>query len=95
MSQYRVALESLSSFIDKLAAFDNSAEAVTSTVDQLVSRLHETWAGSAADAHQSRHDEWMQAASNMREAVGKLRQAAHDAHHNYNRAVSANTTMWQ
>lgn len=46
MSHYRVELENLSSFIDKLAAFDNNAEAVTSTVDQLVSQLHETWGSS-------------------------------------------------
>ena len=94
MGYYRVTLEDLSSFIDKLAAFDKNAETITSTVDHLVAQLHVTWSGLGADAHQTRHDEWMKAAENMRDAVMKLRQAANDAHGNYHRAVTANTTMW-
>lgn len=94
MKRYRVDLDELLSFVDRLKAFDDRADELTVAVDRLVKELHMTWAGGAADAHQSSHDEWMQAAQQMREAVTELKDAADKAHKNYTEVVEINTAMW-
>lgn len=94
MRRYRVDLDELNSFADRLKAFDERSEQLTTAVDRLVKDLHMTWAGEAAGAHQSSHDEWMQAAARMREAVTELKDAAKKAHANYSEVIEINTAMW-
>jgi WXG100 family type VII secretion target len=90
---YRVELEELLAFVDKLQAFEAKAEALAARVDVQVSSLHTTWAGTAAAAHLTGHDEWMAAATEMREALADLRNAAENAHRNYTDAVKTNLAM--
>jgi WXG100 family type VII secretion target len=90
---YRVELEELLAFVDKLQAFEAKAEAIASRVDGQIAALHTTWAGTAADAHRISHDEWMVAATQMREALADLKTAAHTAHRNYTDAVKTNLEM--
>lgn len=94
MKRYRVDLDELLAFTDRLKAFDDRADELTTAVDRLVKELHMTWAGQAAGAHQSSHDEWMTAAQQMREAVTELKDAAHKAHKNYTEVIDINTAMW-
>lgn len=90
---YRVELEELLAFVDKLQAFEAKAEAIASRVDGQVAALHSTWAGTAADAHRASHDDWMAAATQMRESLTELKKAAHTAHLNYTDAVTTNLEM--
>lgn len=90
---YRVELDELLAFVDKLESFGKRAEAIAARVDSQVADLHTSWSGDAATAHRARHDEWIAAATQMREAVMELRQAAHTAHHNYVDAARLNVEM--
>jgi WXG100 family type VII secretion target len=94
MDRYRIDLDELLAFADRLKAFDGRADEIGSAVDGLVAQLHGTWHGEAAAAHQARHDEWMSAAAEMREAVAELHVAASKAHQNYTRVIELNTAMW-
>jgi len=90
---YRVELEELLAFVDRLQAFEAKAETIASRVDGQIAALHSTWSGSGADAHRSSHDEWMAAATQIREALADLKNAADTAHHNYTDAVKTNIEM--
>lgn len=91
--RYRVELEELLAFVDRLQAFERHAEAIATRVDSQVADLHTTWSGSGAAAHRARHGEWMAAAAQMREALAELRAAAHHAHRNYTEAAQLNLDM--
>jgi WXG100 family type VII secretion target len=91
--RYRVELDELLAFADKLQAFERRAEAIATQIDQRIAGLHETWSGSAATAHRAQHDEWMAGATQMREALAELRAAAHNAHRNYTDAAQLNVDM--
>ncbi len=94
MKRYRVDLDELLAFADRLKAFDDRSDELTTAVDRLVNELHVTWAGEAASAHQLEHDEWRAAAQQMREAVTELTDAAQKAHTNYTEVIDINTAMW-
>lgn len=91
--RYRVELDDLLAFVDKLEAFGKRAEAIAARVDGQVADLHTSWSGDAATAHRAQHDEWIAAAAQMREAVMELREAAHTAHQNYTDAGRLNVEM--
>lgn len=91
--RYRVELEELLAFVDKLQSFDERAEAIAAHVDDQIAALHDTWSGEAAAAHQAQHDEWTAAATQMGEALAELREAADNAHRNYSEAAKLNTEM--
>lgn len=91
--RYRVELEKLLAFVDKLQTFEDRAEAIAARVEEEVSRLHESWDGDGAAGHVAMHKEWMSAAAQMREALTHLRQTAHNAHRNYIDAASLNVAM--
>jgi WXG100 family type VII secretion target len=90
---YRVELEELLAFVDKLRAFEQRAEAIAARVDSQIADLHTSWSGEAAAAHRANHDEWTAAAAQMRESLTQLREAAHTAHRNYTEAVQLNLEM--
>jgi WXG100 family type VII secretion target len=92
---YRVDLDRLDAFVERVAAFEKRAEQVAESVNNQVNQLHDgSWSGTAAAAHSAKHDEWAGAEAEMREALGRLREAARTAHRNYSDAVAANTGMW-
>ncbi|MEN4475752.1 WXG100 family type VII secretion target [Mycolicibacterium cosmeticum] len=94
MTAYKVDLEVLLAFADKLQAFERRVEELAARVDRQVSELHGSWMGESADAQKARHDEWMQAEAQMRESLTELREAAARAHRNYSEAIAANVAMW-
>lgn len=91
--RYRVDLEELLAFVDKLEAFEQRAEATASRIDGQIAGLHDTWSGEAAAAHRAQHERWMAGAMQMREALGGLRDAANNAHRNYSDAGQTNVDM--
>jgi uncharacterized protein YukE len=42
---YRVDLEDLLAFVDRLQSFEQRAEAIAARVDRHIAALHDTWAG--------------------------------------------------
>ena len=92
--RYRVELEELSAFVDKLHQFEEKAETIATRVDKHIADLHATWTGEAASAHHAHHLEWSNAALQMREALAKLRNAAQTAHRNYAEVIDVNVAMW-
>jgi WXG100 family type VII secretion target len=74
--RYRVELEELSAFVETLEAFEQRDETIATRVDNQVADLHDSWFGDAASAHLALHDEWKTAATQMREALAELREAA-------------------
>lgn len=90
---YRVELEELLAFVDRLQSFEQRAEAIAARVDGQIATLHGTWAGNAAAAHRAQHDAWMAGAAQMREALAQLRAAAHNAHQHYTDAARLNVEM--
>jgi ESAT-6 family protein len=91
--RYRVELEELLAFVDRLQSFEQRAEAIAARVDGQIASLHDTWAGDAAAAHRVQHDEWMSGIAQMREAVAQLRAAAANAHKHYTDAARLNVQM--
>lgn len=91
--KYRVELEELLAFVHRLEAFEAKAEAIAKRVDGQVADLHTAWSGDASDAHRTRHDEWMEGATQMRQAAAELKTAAGTAHRNYTEAVQTNIEM--
>jgi len=92
--RYRVELEELSTFVEKLHLFEEQAETIAARVDTQIADLHATWTGEAASAHRGHHVEWSNAASQMREALAKLLDAAQIAHRNYSEVIKVNVAMW-
>jgi uncharacterized protein YukE len=91
--RYRVELEELLGFVENLK-LSNSAPRPSPLASMDKSpTLHARWSGEAAAAHRARHDEWITAAAQMREALSQLREAAHTAHRNYSEAVQLNIAM--
>jgi WXG100 family type VII secretion target len=91
--RYRVELDELLAFADRLQAFERRAEALATRIDGRIVGLHDTWSGAAANAHRVQHDEWMAGATQMREALAQLRETAHGAHRNYTDAAQRNLDM--
>jgi WXG100 family type VII secretion target len=91
--RYRVELDELLAFVDRLQSFEQRAEAIAARVDGQVATLHDVWAGTAAAAHRAQHDEWMAGAAQMREALAQLRGAADNAYQQYSDAARLNVEM--
>lgn len=91
--RYRIELDELMAFVDKLKDFERRAEAIAARVDQQVAGLHESWDGDGAADHMTMHQEWMGAAQQMREALTHLRETAGHAHRNYTDAAALNVAM--
>jgi WXG100 family type VII secretion target len=92
--RYRVELEELLAFVETLQAFEQRAETIAARVDSQIADLHDSWAGEAASAHLALHGEWTTAATQMREALSELREAARVAHRNYSGVIEVNKAMW-
>ena len=91
--RYRVELDGLLAFVDKLEAFEQRAEAIANRVDGQVGDLHSSWDGHGASGHLTQHQDWIAAARQMREALVHLKTTAHHAHRNYTEAIELNVAM--
>jgi WXG100 family type VII secretion target len=73
---------------------NNAPRRFAARVDNQVADLHDSWSGDAASAHLALHDEWKTAATQMREALAELREAARVAHRNCSGVIEVNMAMW-
>lgn len=96
MNGFSVDLTELSTFIDRLRAFERRAEELATAINAQIDGLHGgNWSGTAAEAHRAQHNEWVASEVQMREAVAKLQAISSQAHSNYGSAARINTAMWQ
>ena len=93
--RFRISPTQLSDVVDQIGRFDTHLEEALERADARVSRLHATWTGAAAEAHQAAHDQWKRGAEEMRAALAVMRRIALTAHGNYIAAAAANTLMWE
>ena len=82
--RYRVELDELIAFVDRLQSFEQRAEAIAAGVDGQIAALNGAWAGNAATAHRAQHDQWMAGAAadarGARAASERRRQRASALH---------------
>jgi WXG100 family type VII secretion target len=95
MGPYRVDLHRLADIVDQISRFEQHLDAALEDVDARVDKLHTTWTGDAAIAHQTAHDEWKRGVADMRAALAVMRSNASTAHANYSNAVTTNAGMWE
>jgi WXG100 family type VII secretion target len=91
---FSVDPDALANAIQQMAEFVQHTESVVTEIDTLVTHLHGTWSGQAAEAHAEAHRHWSQGEATMRQAIAQLRAAGSAAHHNYTGAMTTNTSMW-
>jgi WXG100 family type VII secretion target len=94
MAGYRVDLARLADVVDQIGRFDQHVETALADIQAHVDRLHTTWSGEAASAHQQAHAQWTRGIAELRAALAVLRDNAQIAHGNYTNAVTTNTAMW-
>lgn len=84
----------LAEALQRMGEYLRYAENMLSEIDSLVTNLHVTWSGEAAEAHRDAHRHWAHGEAMMREALGQLKTAGTMAHANYTRVMAANLDMW-
>lgn len=92
--EFGVDTDKLMDIVEKMAQLEARIEAMVTEADAEVSGLHATWVGTAAATQADAHRRWTEGAQEMREALVKLREAAHKAHGNYTGAAKNNQAMW-
>lgn len=91
---FSVDPDALAEALQQMSEFVRHTEMVVGEIDSLVSHLHGTWSGQAADAHAEAHQHWSRGEAMMREALAQLKTAGTKAHHNYTQAMATNKSMW-
>ena len=92
--EFGVDTDKLMDIVEKMTQVEARIEAMITEADAEVSGLHATWVGTAAATQADAHRRWAEGAQEMREALVKLREAAHKAHGNYTGAAKSNQAMW-
>ena len=93
-SPYSVDLDRMADAVERMAKFGTTLDVQLEKLDRRIARLHTTWSGDAARAQREAHEEWMRAATSMRQALATMRSITKTAHDNYHGAVAANVRMW-
>jgi len=91
---YTVDPDALAEAVQRMGEFVRYIESMVAETDLLVTHLHGTWSGQAADAHAEAHRHWSHGEAIMREALARMATAGSAAHHNYTGAMATNTNMW-
>jgi WXG100 family type VII secretion target len=89
--KFRIDRAQLLDVIDRMRRFDAQVEEALQDAEARVNRLHATWSGQAAAAH----DKWTHGMQQMRAGLQVMRVNAQIAHDNYTGAVEANVSMWK
>jgi WXG100 family type VII secretion target len=80
--------------VDSLAAVEAELSEVVTDLRWRVTRLHETWAGTAAAAHLEAHASWEASYREMHAALAAMRCAVRTATENYASAALSNAANW-
>ncbi len=91
---FSVNPEALADAVQRMDEYVQHTESMMAEIDSLVTHLHQTWSGQAAEAHAEAHRHWSHGEATMREALNQLKTAGGNAHHNYTQAMATNSAMW-
>jgi WXG100 family type VII secretion target len=94
VTEFRVDTSQLADVVDRIERVGVQLEQAMDQADARVDQLHETWSGSAAQAHEIAHRRWQAGATEMRDSLIVLHRIVRTAEANYSDAGSANRTMW-
>ncbi len=92
---FEVDVDELLQVVDRMADCEAGLRALATDLDRQIRELHVTWQGEAAQAHDQAQAAWATGFHDMREALGRMRRAAHTAHGNYTAAADTNLRMWE
>lgn len=95
MTRFEVDLDRLDDVIGRLRLHHDRLEALDARLTVAVRRLHDDWAGAAADAHTDVQAQWDAGFAAMRSALAGMRAAAEVARDNYHAAAEANVALWR
>jgi WXG100 family type VII secretion target len=92
---FEVDVDELLHVVDRMAACEGAFSDLAADLERRIRELHVTWQGDAAEAHQQAQAAWDHGFRDMRDALGRMRGAAHTAHGNYTAAADTNLRMWE
>ncbi|KAA0018529.1 WXG100 family type VII secretion target [Antrihabitans cavernicola] len=91
--QFSVDLDHLDEVTVKLRSFKEVVGDLLAELDRRVAAVGPAWSGTAYDAYVEAHREWLAGATDVREGLGVLEDAARTAHGAYTDAKDANLRM--
>ncbi len=94
-TRFAVDLDQLDEVIGRLRLHHDLLESLDVRLTIAVRKLHDDWAGAAADAHADAQAQWDAGFAAMRSALGGMRAAAEVARDNYEAAAKANVALWR
>ena len=95
MTRFQVDLDLLDEVVRRLRQHHEHLEEVDGRLTVMARRLHDEWAGVAADAHTDAQARWDAGFAAMRSALADMRAAAEVAHGSYRTAAEANVALWR
>jgi uncharacterized protein YukE len=87
---FQVDPEALAEAVQCMGEYLRYAENMLTEIGSLVTNLHGTWSGEAAQAHAQAHRHWAHGEAMMREALTLLKAAGTTEHANYTGVMAAN-----
>ncbi|MGW0252662.1 WXG100 family type VII secretion target [Nocardia goodfellowii] len=90
---FAVNLTELEQITQKIKAFDGFVSDSLAGLDQRIAAMHQSWTGAAAAQHAQAHREWMQGATEVKEGIAAVCEAARQAHENYTETLASNLRM--
>ncbi len=91
---FAVDVDRLSDIVERMASYQTVVDSMLEECDAVVANLHAQWKGVASESHAAVHEQWMQGADMMRNALAQLRAAGAHAHTSYSGAIEANRKIW-
>ena len=94
--QHRVDLDELENVIARLNGLAGFVHDRLDELDRRVGALHtSSWSGTAAAAHADAHREWSADAKEFNDGIAEMRDAAKNAHTNYDKAINTNRRIFR
>ncbi len=90
---YSVDVDALNELRSKMQAYLAHCESSLSRVESLIEQVSQSWDGAAAQAYESRHRDWVQAAHDMRIALADFTDWSTQAEDAYRTVMAMNLRM--
>ncbi|WP_253782639.1 WXG100 family type VII secretion target [Nocardia amikacinitolerans] len=90
---FQVQLAELEEITSRLDGFVGFLSDSLSGLQQRIDQVQQNWHGVAADAQAEAFRQWMTGATDVREGIAAMKQAAVDARDRYSSAAAANLRM--
>ncbi len=91
--RYRVNLTELDDAVIQINALKTFLEESLIEIDERVNTMRADWTGSAAQAYDTAHVDWIASARTATAGIEKMRAAARSAHDSYTATIAANRAL--